>query len=222
MNSNILVIVGSPNGKKGNSESLADCLISKLESKHLTSNKILLRKEIDKPDGLLELINDSDMMILSLPVYGNSVPGLVLEFFEIIYANKSNFINKSRKMFVISNSGFAEPIANKSTISHCELFAAEMGFEWMGGIPVSPGTLIDGKKLEDTGSTYKKVIKLFDLIADKICTDEKITADELRLVSKPFISPFVYRVVGKLIQRNVMKKIGKDKYFARPLVEARP
>lgn len=102
--------------KKGNSESLADSLISKLDSKHLTSNKVLLRREIGKPDNLIELVNNSDVIILSLPVYENSVPGLVLEFFEMIYANKKNIVNKSRKMLVISNSGFAEPIANASII----------------------------------------------------------------------------------------------------------
>jgi multimeric flavodoxin WrbA len=218
MEPNILVIVGSPNGKKGNSESLADSLIDKLNNRNLTSKKVLIRKEINKLDGLIELINHSDIMILSLPVYENAVPGLVLEFFEMIYANKNRIINKSRKMLVISNSGFAEPIANKSTLSHCELFATKMGFEWMGGISVSPGTLIGGKKLEDTGSTYKKIIKIFDLIADKICTDEKITAHELNLVSKPFISPFIYRVLGKLIQRGVIKKIGRGKFYARPLI----
>ena len=218
MEPNVLVIVGSPKGKKGNSDSIADSMIDSLNNYCISSTKIILRKEIDEPNTIMELLNRCDIVILSFPIYENSIPGLVLELFEIINSNKEKLDKKQRKMLVISNSGFPEPIANASAISHCKLFASKIGFLWMGGLPISPGTLIGGKRLEEVGNTYKKVLQLLNIIAKKISMDENITESEWSLISKPIISPFIYRIVGRIIQIGVIKKVGKEKYFAKPLI----
>ena len=215
---NILVIVGSPASRGGNSESIADCLIEKLNNKNQACSKILLRKEIERQEGLIERIINTDIIIFSFPIYANSVPGLVLEFFEFLYQNKDKLSDKQPKMLVISNSGFPEPEANRCALDCCRLFAREIGFSWMGGFGVAPGTLIDGKKLDEAGGTYKKLIKMLSIISEKIYNDEDIPKSAFRLVSKPLITPFIYRFVGKMIQNGVTKKIGKQKYYAKPLL----
>ncbi len=216
MNPNVIIINGSPKGTKGNSESIANSLMDKLLSQDLEPTKIILKSQLSHFDHLMEVVNQSDILILVLPVYQNSVPGLVLQFFEMLEKNKEKLDYKVRKMAVISNSGFPEPSANMTTIEHCKLFALSMDFEWLIGALVAPGTLIDGKNLDETGNTYKKVIALLDIIAKKIRTQESFTDSDLQLTSKSFISPFMYRFFGKLLQKKVIKKLGKEKYFAQP------
>lgn len=117
-------------------------------------------------------------------------------------------------MFVITNSGFPEIEASKSAITTCRLFARDVNFKWLGGITVAPGTLIDGGKL---GKTYKKLISALNLIAEDICNDKKISKEVFELTSKPFISPIIYRLGGRIIQNKAIKNIGKDTFFAKPL-----
>lgn len=215
---NVMVIVGSPANKTGNSESIADYLIDKLNNKQQACSKLFLRNEIGRREELIERIINTDLIIFSFPIYANSVPGLVLDFFEFLYQNKDRLSDRPRKTMAISNSGFAEPEANHCAINCCRLFAKEIGFSWMGGFGVAPGTLIDGKKLEEAAGTYKKLINLLNIISEKIYNDQDIPESAFRMVSKPLIPPIIYRVVGKMIQNGVSKKIGKKKYYAKPLV----
>ena len=215
---NILVIIGSPAVKKGNSESIADNLIDNLKEKGLLSlSKIHLHKEISNEAGLVQRIDQADKIILSLPVYENSVPGLVLEFFEIIYKYRASLSAKKRSVLIITNSGFPEVEANQAALNTCKLFVRAIGFAWMGGFAVAPGTLIKGKRLEEAGKWYKKIISLLKLIADKLYNNEEIPEQEFSPLAKPIISPCIYRLGGNIIQIIVIVKMGSGKYFARPL-----
>lgn len=215
---NILVIIGSPAAKKGNSESIADNLMDNLKEKGLLStSKIHLHKEISNEAGLVQRIDQADKIILSLSIYENSVPGLVLEFFEMIYKCRALLSTKKRSVLIITNSGFPEVEANQGALNTCRLFVRDMGFAWIGGFAVAPGTLIKGKRLEEAGRWYKKVISLLKLIADKLYNDEEITEQEFSPLAKSIIFPCIYRLVGNIIQIFVIIKMGKGKYFARPL-----
>ncbi|RMD02283.1 hypothetical protein D9O40_06480 [Clostridium autoethanogenum] len=218
MNENILVMVGSPQKKRGNSEAIADSLINKLNEKKLNVSKLCLQKEIgSKDNALIKTIDKADIIILSLPIYENSVPGLVVEIFEQLYRDKDELSKKSRSVFVITNSGFSEVEGNKSAKQTCKLFARDMNFKWMGGIGVAPGTLIDGKKLEETGKTYKRLNESLDTIVNAIENDIDIPKSAFKIMEKPFISPFIYRIAGRVLQRSTIKKLGKGKFFSTPL-----
>lgn len=212
MKKNVLIVVGSPKLKKCNSESIGDYIEYKLNEKEVSCSKLYLRKE-----ECIEQVDGADTIVLILPIYENSVPGLVVKFFEGLYEKKEKFKSKEKKLLVITNSGFPEIEANKTAIKTCELFAKEMGLEWMGGISVTPGTLIDGKELEKTAKTYRRFIASLNIIVSRIVNDESIPEEVYKLMSKSFMVPFVYRFAGRIIQKPVIKKIGKDKFYARPL-----
>lgn len=215
MNKDVLFVVGSPKNGKGNSESLADYLERAVSDKN-RSTKVLLRKEIAEKDELIGHFDRADHIVISFPVYQNSVPGLVLQIFEYILANRNYLENKPRSMIAISNSGFAETDAHQCAIEQCRLFAKQMGFVWGGGITVAPGTLIDGNDLSKTGKTYRKVRLVLDNIASQMNAEGCIRGNDM--IGKPVINPLIYRVVGRLIQKKTMKKLGKKKYFQRPLL----
>lgn len=215
MSKNILVIIGSPKNQNSNSNVIANNLENKLTTnKNLNFSKLYLAKALGDKDTLIKNIDDSDVVILVFPIYENSAPSTVLKFFETTYENKEKLMTKNRKMFVITNSGFPEIEANKSSVTTCSLFARDMNFTWLGGITVAPGTLIDGQEL---GKTYKKLNSALNLIAEDICNDKEISNESFKLTSKPFISPLIYRFGGRIFQNKTIKKIGKNTFFSKPL-----
>ncbi len=218
MEKNILVINGSPRAQKGNSGALANYMASRLADRRCPVVSVSLRAVMPSPRDLLEQVKQADVLILSVPVYENSIPGLVVAFFELLLDHRDEFSGKPRKLMVISNSGFPEPKLQDDLLKHCRLFARDMGFNWIGGVPVSPGTLIDGKKLEETGGTYKKIMAVLDGAAEKISRGEDVNAYVESQPARPLIAPFMYRLVGRLMQNGTIKKLGKERYYARPLI----
>lgn len=214
MDKNILIVIGSPGFERSNSNVISNNLEDKLNNKNINCSKLYLGKIINEKSTIIDNINKSDVIILISPIYENSVPSTVLEFFEKIDENKNSLTIKKIKMFVITNSGFPEIQAGKSAITTCSLFARDMNFKWLGGINIAPGTLIDGGEL---GKTYKKLISALNLIAEDICADKEISKEVFKLAAKSFISPIIYRFWGRIIQNKTIKNIGKDAFFAKPL-----
>lgn len=214
MNKNILIAIGSPRSRRSNSNVISNNLIHELINKNINYFTHHLEKIINEKGKIIDNINKSDVIVLISPIYENSVPSTVLKFFEIVNENKNRLTMKNRKMFVITNSGFPEVEASKSAITTCSLFARDMSFKWLGGITVAPGTLIDGEEL---GKTYKKLILALNILAEDLCNDKEVSKEVFKLTSKPFISPLIYRFVGRVIQNKNIKNIGKDTFFAKPL-----
>jgi len=215
---NILVIIGSPKAKMSNSEAIGNYLIEKLDKEGVNTEKFFLYNELMSDSELIRYINNADKIVFSLPVYENTVPGLVLRCFEVIRNNKEILVQRNREMMAIVNSGLPEVKACSGAIETCMFFAKEMEFHWICGIPVAPGTLIDGKNLNETRNTYKRLIIMLDIIAKNICFNKDIIVKECKLVSKPFINPLIYRLVGRLLQESVIKKLGKERYYAKPMI----
>lgn len=218
MEKNILVIAGSPSARQSNSESLANYMAGRLTERSCAVTLLSLRAAMPSAQELLEQVKNADVLVLSVPLYENSLPGLVVVFFEMLLEQRELLSGKSRDLFVIGNSGFAEPRELDSLLEHCRLFARELGFRWIGGLAVSPGTLIDGKKLEETGGTYKKVMAILDTAAEMISRGEDTGSYVESQPVRPLIAPFMYRLVGRLMQNSTIKKLGKSAYFARPLI----
>lgn len=214
MDKNILIVIGSPGSERSNSNVISNNLERNLINSNINCSKLYLRKIINEKNIIIDNIDKSDVIILIAPIYENSVPSIVLEFFETINENKDRLTPKNRKMFAITNSGFPEIQASKSAITTCSLFARDMNFKWLGGIIVAPGTLIDHGEL---GKTYKKLISALNIIAEDICADREISKEVFKLTLKPFISPLIYRFAGRIIQNKTIKNIGKDHFFAKPL-----
>lgn len=214
---NILLILGSPKNNKGNSKSLLDYLKSRIDTQHDVT-MISLRKEINHPEVIMELVNQADIIVISYPIYQNSFPGLVLQLFDMLIENKNQLEHKERKLIAISNSGFPEKEANTTSIEHCRQFAKQIGFTWEYGIIVAPGTIIDGNDLTKAGKMYSKTREILDYTAQQINTDDFVRVDKSILSIKPIIHASIYRVMGRVMENKVIKQLGKEKYYQTPLI----
>lgn len=219
MKRNALIISCSPRAEKGSSNAIAKYLIDKLNFNGVSTDKVILSKEIKDESRIVDHLDKSDVIVLSLPIYENSVPGLVVQLFELIYQFRNKLSVREKQIFVITNSGFAEVSANQSAIEVCRLFADEMGFDWLGGIAVAPGMLFTEDNLYKSKRIYKKLIKSLDMIVESISNSREIPEEAFTLVSKPFINLYLYIVAGYILQKKmIVRKIGKAAYFARPLL----
>ena len=217
MKPNIVIISCSPKAGNSMSDTIAGYLKEKFESNEIAVQKIILRKEAANINAIIESIDRSDTLILTLPIYENSVPGLAVQLFESVWQNRNCLINKKTRVFVITNSGFADISANHSAIETCRLFTEAMGFEWLGGTSVVPGTLLSEYSIQALKHTYKKLTWSLDMIANSISDNRTVPAEAFKLLSRPFINRYVYLVGGYILQKKVMKKLGKSTYYAKPL-----
>lgn len=214
---NALIITGSPKGFRSNSGTIAAKFAELLKQDGSMVDELDLHKDFPL-ESALQKLNCCDVLILITPVYENSVPGLIVGFFENILGHIKLISIKNRQMFVISNSGYPEVEANMDTLSVCKLFAEKAGFIWLGGAAIAPGTLIDSKDLDNSGGSFKRLIKYLSAVSKLIIQDKEIPEDVSKLVDRSFMSPALYRFGGRIIQKSNIKKIGKDKYYLRPLI----
>lgn len=219
MKRNVLIISCSPRAKRGSSNAIAEYLLDQLKLNGNSTDKIILCQEIKEESRIVEYLDKADVIVLTLPIYENSVPGLVVQLFEVIYQFRNKLSGREKQIFVITNSGFAEVSANQSAIEVCRLFADEMGFDWLGGIAVAPGTLFTEDNLYKSKRIYKKLIMSLDMITESLSNNRKIPEAAFALVSKSFFNLYIYIVVGFILQKKmIVHKIGKAVYFARPLL----
>jgi NAD(P)H-dependent FMN reductase len=207
MSRKILVLSCSPKGSNGNSAAIARGLYSMLGKRHLDFEIIYLAKMFHLPDDLLQRIERADDIIISFPVYQNTVPGLVIRFFEYLYGQRYSFTVKQRRLFAIANSGFPEPEAGAGALECCRLFTRAMGFAWLGGVNVAPGTMTDGKELEQAGRTYAKLSRALDILSQSCAEGSVIPEAVFSLLAKPLFSPALYRLFGRMIQGSKFKKM---------------
>jgi hypothetical protein len=206
MSRRILVLSCSPKGSHGNSAAIARGLYSRLVERNVDCEIAYLAKESHALDALTGRIDCADDVILSLPVYENAVPGLVMCFFEYFHSQMGLMAIKQRRLFAIANSGFPEPEAGAGALECCRLFAKAVGFVWLGGVNAAPGTMADGKELEEAGRTYAKLIHALDILSQSYAEGKNISEDVFSLLAKPLFSPALYRVFGRMMQKRKLKK----------------
>lgn len=215
MDNEVSIIIDNPEIKNNNSKSIVDYISKKLLEKKQNCCNCFLNDEPAAIDNLMERINRSDLIIIVLSVYQNSVPSSILKCLEEILNNKRKLQMKERKLFVIANSSFLDVSANKCALICCRLFARDMGFNWLGGISVSASTLLYGKKVDASNVTYKRLIQSLNIITECISKGEEIPEKAFMLAKKSFMLPCIYKFDRIFTVNPVIKKVSKYKYYAR-------
>ena len=98
----ISVFNGSPRGEKSNSTVINKWLIGGIADE----NNQYIIKDLKKHDEYIDIIESSEKVIMTFPLYSDGMPGVVMKFFELIYANKERLAG-TEYLFVI-HSGFPE------------------------------------------------------------------------------------------------------------------
>lgn len=119
-----IVINGSPKGKKGNTEIFIQNFIADM------SQGVEVKKIIEEDyEKLANLVKEYDSVILALPLYIHSMPGIVMRFIEHLEANTTN---KPKCIGFILQCGFPEGSQCKYLERYFESLAKELNMNYLG------------------------------------------------------------------------------------------
>jgi hypothetical protein len=221
MSRHALVLIGSAKPARSNSAALADYLIARLQERGFESRTMGLPKILLPPDGpseLFRLVDAADLIILSSPLYVDSLPYLVTQALERIAAHRQHNAHAKRVPFAaIVNCGFPEALHNAPAIAICRRFAVEVGYEWAGGLALGGGEAIQGKSLLELKGMARNIMQSLDLAADALATGQPIPDEAVVLMAKPVVSPWLYSKIGTLGWRLQARRHGTGQ-----LLDARP
>lgn len=209
-NKSVLLLIGSPKDETSTSASLTDYLISELEEFGITSERMFIYRLVNREEKikhLFQIIESTDLIVLTFPLYVDSLPAPVIKAMELKKENKDSLANKKSQSFiVISNNGFPEASQNKTALEVCRIFSKECGFIWKAGIAFGGGGALSGAPLTERGGMVRNIIKRLDIVAQALNDNNEIPQEAADLISKKLIPASLYKIMGNIGWRSQARR----------------
>jgi hypothetical protein len=220
------LLVGSPKGPNSTSNSLGTYLIEKLKQKGVTSEKVYISQSLssDKSrEAMLQLIDNSDLIILAFPLYVDCLHSQMIETLELIDEHEKGKRGLGNKTLVaIANSGFPEAKHNSTALAICRIFAKQVGFRWAGGLAMGGGGMISGEPLDELGGRVRNKTKALKITAEALAQGEPIPEKAVALMAKLGIPRWMYLWMGNHGWKSEAKKtMDVTKIYNQPCNEAK-
>jgi hypothetical protein len=193
---NAALLVGSPKGPNSTSNSLGTYLLEKLQQNDVNTKKAYIHQSLSSDKNrtaLLQLIDESDLIIIAFPLYVDSLHSQVIETLELIAEHEKTKNKQGEKSFVaIANCGFPEAKHNYTALAVCRLFAQQTGFRWAGGLAMGGGGMIGGLPLAEVGGRVRNQRKALEIAANALSKGELVPEKAVALMSKLVIPRWMY------------------------------
>lgn len=216
----IVLLIGSPKGNGGTSASIGNSILSKLQQDGITLETHHVGRAVikgEKWDLLVKAVDDADIVIVSFPLYWDSLPSHLIEALERLRAHRKEIETKNaQKLYVVVNNGFPETWHNKVSITMCRRFAKETGFKWQGALNIGGGGAINEKPLEETGGMTLRLRKTLAMAAAAMAKGEPIPKEVEARLEKQLYPSWVTLLTNFGWRREARKKGAKYPLRARP------
>lgn len=217
----VLLLVGSPFGFRSASSSLGSYLMDRLIEKGYTANKVHIHKSMKSQEGieeLLHLVGISDLVVLTFPLYIDSLPAPAIKAMEIINKHREEAADTRQQKFIaISNSGFPEANQNLVALDICRCFAQRSGFEWAGGLALGMGPVIRRKPLNGLRGMVRNVKKALDVTALALSEGRAIPEEAMNHMTRSILPRRLYMWMGNRRWKYDAKKSGaSDRIREKP------
>jgi hypothetical protein len=215
------LLVGSWRGPNSVSNSLGTFLLERLQHNGLTTEKIFISQSLgsdEKRATMLRVVDESDLIILAFPLYGDSPSSRVIQTLEVIAENQKNRPNGKKSFVAIANCGFPEAKHNNTALAGCKIFAKQVGFKWAGSLAVGGMEgFLKGHAPGELGFTVRNQKKAIEIAADALSRGEPIPEKAVVLMSKLAIPGWLFLWFSKRLWRNLAKKGNiMDKIYDQP------
>jgi hypothetical protein len=219
-----LLLIGSPKPGESSSESLGTYLCEELETRGVKTQAVKVVKALRSDEGkeaLRAAVAGSDLIVLSFPLYVDSLPAPLTLALERIAAWRADaaaevagaatgdaaLATGHRPAFVaICQSGFPEVEQSEIAIEICRNFATAAGFEWAGGLILAAGGMVSGQPLRKIKGMMRSAVAALDLAADALAAGQPVPDEAVRLMAKPALPRFAYRFSANWGWRSQFKK----------------
>jgi len=206
-----LVLVGSPRGNASVSAALANHLGTLLTERGLTVTTAWIHKSLRTDPGLRglgEAMKEADVIALACPLYVDSLPGPVIEGFEILGRERAMAVSPRPRFLAMVNCGFPEGVHTDTALAICRLFADDAGLEWIGGLGIGGGGMLAGKPLVELGGRARAVTRALALTANAVSEGRVVPEEAQRLVRTPPVPAWLYRFFADWSFSQEAKKHG--------------
>lgn len=204
-----LLLIGSPHLQNGSSESLGAYLQTRLQEKGISATRLAINPTLakkDEGDELWAAVSATDLLILSYPLYVDTLPALTIEALQIIAERRSNSKSIHPLAFTaLANCGFPEAYHCANSLRICEKFAKETGITWLGGLALGMGGMIGGNTIDEHGM-YHNIATALDQAAEKLASRQMIPESAIHLMAKNMIPPVFYRTAANINFRSSKKQ----------------
>jgi putative NADPH-quinone reductase len=219
-----LLLVGSPRGAHSTSAVLGGYLLHHLAEAGLATETVLVPHITECEERLQEVLPklaEADLLILSFPLYADTLPAVTTEFMEWVAASRGRLKHPQRQTFVaIANSGFPEAWRSHTALAICRKFAQEVGFRWGGQLALGGGAAIDGRPLSALGGLMRHAVSALDLTAAALAAGEPVPGEATELMARPFMPFWAYLCLGGLSWRRKTRRMGAWKILDKQPVRA--
>jgi hypothetical protein len=116
----------------------------------------------------------------------------------------------------IVNCGFPEAQHNETALAICANFAHKAGFNWAGSLALGAGEgMIHGMPLNKLDGRVIPLKKALDLATEALAQGQPIPGEAQKLLAKPFIPGWLYRLMGIYGWRQQAKQYGMERNLKR-------
>ena len=193
--SRALLLIGSPKPGRSASRTFVEALGSRLESRGFETRIERVApsfRDDSKLESLLDAIAASELVVLSFPVYVDSLPAPVLRLLEVWAAQvgDGSMTAASQRLAVLTQCGFPEASHCRVAVQVCRLFAEKTGITWAGSLAFGMGGSIEGRSLEQ--SPLGGRLGWLDAAADALAAGQPIPASATEAFARPLAPSWTY------------------------------
>ncbi len=200
-----LLLVGSPR-LRGRSAFLGAALVGHLETQGvevLTFN--LVQEHQDSWQKVAKALSGADLVILSAPIYVDTLPAPATAFLERFSGRVSG-----KKLAALLNCGYPERYHNDAALAVCRQFALQSGCVWLGGLTLGMAGISLGKGLS------RAVNRGMEMAARAMAQGQPIPPQAAEYAGRPAVPLAAYAYVLNRNFRRINKLHGKAPIDARP------
>jgi len=212
---NVLLIQGSPRGRRANTASILAFLAAELAAGGARSETYAVSARGPGPEDLDRLpaqLAAADAVVLAAPVYLDTVPAATQRLFESLSAHGPG---PALPLYGIAHSGYFEPVHKLCELRTMRLFCEAVSWSWRGGVGFGGTSPIEGRPLAELGSLTRRLRAGLHAVAADIAAGRPLSEKTVALCSRPPL-PLPTRPVVWLTNRQGRTERREVDAFARP------
>jgi NAD(P)H-dependent FMN reductase len=206
---NVLLLVGSPKGRRSASWRLGSVLAEGIRKRGAAVGEEMVHEGVRSEAGtarLLDAVDAADLVLLAFPLYIDSLPAPLLRLLESIGERRTRAAPAgSPRLAVVVQCGFPEAHQCGTAVDICRLFADRSGMRWAGALAMGMGGLVGGdlRKLPGGG---KALLDAIGMASESLAGGGDIPETATALFAKPLMPRWMYTLFGNLGWRMQLRK----------------
>jgi hypothetical protein len=207
---------GSPRGNNSASKFFIDELSKLIQNADVEINHCVINNKVN-----YEELANSDTLIITFPLYVDSLPSTVIEFL-VNLEEQAKITKKSVRVYGVVNCGFFEGKQNRHALKILEHFCKKAGYDWRFGVGIGAGEFMRGTKdiIPFNSEIKKDAFNAFLEISEDIINDSKGLKENFFISPKLPREMFFSEGQKNWVEAAKSMSVSEEKLYAKPFIES--